>query len=122
MNITGLIITLDAGADVARHRIVKIGAADYAGVQAAAASDNFIGVSTEVDVSNGNRLDVITSGVPTVEYGGVVTRGAKLTSDDEGKAVVASAGDEIIGTAIIAGADGDYGSVLIARHVTESAG
>lgn len=122
MNIPGLIITLDAGAVVARRRIVKMGSTDYQAVQAAAAGDNFIGVSTDVGASEaGNRIDVITSGVAVVEYGGTVEAGQKLTSNADGKAVTAAAGNEVIGTALIDGVDGDEGSVLIARHAIESA-
>jgi hypothetical protein len=34
---------------ISAYRIVKVGAADYGALQAAAVADKFIGVSTEVD-------------------------------------------------------------------------
>lgn len=120
MNIPGLTATFDAGAAIAKYRIVKLGAADYAVIQGAAVTDNLIGVSTEVDIDSGNRADVITAGIATVEYGGNVTRGQKLTSDANGKAIAAApangVNNQVIGTALISGVDGDHGSVLINPH------
>lgn len=125
MNTPGKIITLDAGAAIEKHRIVKIGSADYAALQAAAVTDAIIGVSTEVAATSGNRVDVITSGVATVEYGGNVTRGDLLTTDANGKAVAAApaagVNNQVIGRAIISGVAGDYGSVLIVPHQIQGA-
>ncbi|EHN77499.1 hypothetical protein SMCF_2974, partial [Streptomyces coelicoflavus ZG0656] len=54
-----------------------------------------------------------------VEYGGPVTRGARLTSDAEGRAVAAApaAGQtvEIIGRAMVSGVLGDFGKANLSR-------
>lgn len=113
MNTPGKIITLDAGsAAIERHRIIALGTEDYQAVQATSPS-NIIGVTTETGAPAEGRVDVILDGVATVEYGGTVTRGDFLTSDANGCAVTASAGDEIVGRALISGVSGDYGSVIV---------
>ncbi|WP_020403747.1 capsid cement protein [Gracilimonas tropica] len=118
MNTPGLIKNFEAGAAVTKHRIVKFGSGDELAVQAAAATDALIGVSTEVDSASGDRVDVIMSGIAQVEFGGNVTRGAALTSDANGKAVAAApatgVNNRIIGWAAVSGADGDIGSVILA--------
>lgn len=125
MNSPDKTLTFDAGAAITKRRIVKPGAADLAVVQGAAATDFLIGVSTDVDSDSGDHVDVILSGVAEVEYGGNVTRGALLTSDADGKAVVAApaagANNRVIGIAVISGVSGDIGSVLISPHQIQGA-
>ncbi|MEQ8577571.1 MAG: DUF2190 family protein [Balneola sp.] len=118
MNNPDLVKTFDAGAAVARHRIVKFGADDDKVVQAAAVGDALIGVSAELDIASGERVDVVISGIAEVEYGGNVTRGALLTTDADGKAVAAApatgVNNSVIGRAGESGVDGDIGSVILA--------
>jgi hypothetical protein len=125
MNSPGKTITFDAGGAIPKHRIVKIGTADMAALAAAAATDLIIGVSTDVDADSGDRVDVVTSGVATVEYGGNVTRGTLVTADADGKAVAAApsagANNRVVGIALLSGVDGDYGSVLIVPHQIQGA-
>lgn len=108
--------TFYAEAAVAKHRIVKHGAADNGAVQAAAATDLSIGVSDSIGAASGEPFDVIVDGIATVEYGGNVTRGGLLTADADGKAVAAAAGAgvRVIGVAMVSGVSGDLGSVRIA--------
>lgn len=113
MNNPGLIKTFVAGAAVAAYRIVKFGASDSAVLQAAASTDAPIGVTGILGAASGERVDVILSGVAEVEYGGTITRGALITADANGKAVAASAGNQIIGRAMVSGVSGDIGSVLL---------
>ena len=67
----------------------------------------------------GTVCDVHVTGPAPIEYGGPVTRGARLTSDAQGRAVVAApaAGQtvEIIGRALVSGVLGDFGKVNLAR-------
>ena len=79
-----------AGAAVAKHRLSKFGAADRTVIQSAGATDASIGVSAELDVASGGRVDVIRVGLAPVEYGGTVARGDPLTSDAQGRAVKAN--------------------------------
>lgn len=108
----------NAGAAVAAHRIMIFGADEDNAVQATAVTEQLIGVSTFVAAASGERCDVNMIGVADVEFGGNVTIGAYLTTDSDGKAVVAApdAGDNayVIGIAMVAGAAGDIGSVLLA--------
>lgn len=119
MRIDGLIRNFNAGAPVAPYRIVKFGASDQEAIQAAAATDNSIGLSDQLGAAKaGDPLDVIRSGLGEVEFGGNVTRGDWLTADADGKAVTASpatgATVQVIGRAEVSGVDGDIGSVHIA--------
>lgn len=114
----GISKTLIAAAAVAAFRIVKFGTSDTAVVQAAAATDLSIGVS-DLGGASGEPIDVIVTDIARVEYGGNVTRGQLLTADADGKAVAAApaatASARVIGVAMLSGASGDIGSVLIDR-------
>lgn len=111
------------GAAATKARIIKFGAADATVVQASAATDFLIGVVAELDVASGARGDGHVAGLVPVEYGGNVTRGAPLTADANGKAVVAApaAGSNvrIIGFAWVSGADGDIGTALLSPGVMQ---
>ena len=101
-----------ADAAIAKHRIVVAGAADASVAQAAAATGAIMGVNASLAATTGQVTDVIVGGYATVEYGGNVTRGAPLTSDGSGRAIVATtAGQRLIGFAVLAGASGDLGTV-----------
>lgn len=119
----GLIKNYTAGGAIAAYRIVKW-SADSTVVQAAAATDALIGISTRIAAAaSGDRTDIVRSGIAEVEYGGNVTRGDPLTSDSSGKAVAAApaAGSNarIIGIAEVSGVSGDIGSALIAPSVMQ---
>lgn len=112
MRTDGLIKSFRAGAAIVQHRIGKHGAADAAALQAAAATDAILGVHGSLDAATGDVTDFVVSGYATVEYGGTVTRGAALTSDAQGRAIVATAtGQRIVGFAVLAGVVGDLGTV-----------
>lgn len=103
-----------AGAAIEPFRIVKFGNADGKYVQAVASTDLLAGVSESLAVADGERIDVCRIGIAAVRYGGTVTRGQKLTSDADGKAVaVTKDGDQVIGIAEVSGVADDIGQVLI---------
>ena len=112
-----------AEAAVTKRRIVKFGAADNAVVMAAAAADTSFGVSTEIDAAIGQTVDIVLSDIADVEFGGTVTRGAKLTSDATGRAIAAApaagANVQIIGIALVSAVAGDVGPVLIKQSVMQ---
>lgn len=114
-----------AGGAISARRIIKFGSADNSVVQSAAAANLHIGVSTEIAAASGEPVDVHTDGIREVDYGGTITRGAKLTSDANGKAVAAApaqgANVEIIGIAMVSGVDGDIGLVKIAPSTMQGA-
>ncbi len=104
-----------AGGAINPYRICKPGAADGAAIQGAAAADKSFGISDSLGADAVNdRVDIYTMGTVEVEYGGAVTRGDQLTSDANGKAVTAAAGNRTIGLARISGVDGDIGLCQIA--------
>lgn len=124
MRIPGLVTNHTADAAIAAYRIVKFGAADGNIAQAAAVGDLSIGVTDRIAAAAaGDRIDVIRHGIAEVQYGGVVARGSKLTSDANGKAVVAApaggVNNQIIGTAEVSGVLDDIGSVFIAPSVMQ---
>lgn len=113
----GLTKSYQAGATINPFRIVKFGAADYEVIQGAAAADALIGVTTEVDASTGERVDVIHSGIADVKLGGTVARGALVTSDANGQGVAAApaagTNNGVIGRALVSGVSGDVIPVLV---------
>lgn len=113
--VRGLVKNYVAGGAIAANRIVKHGAGDTLMVQAAAATDKSVGVA-DADTASGARVDVVMSGTADVQYGGTVARGDLLTADANGKAVVASTGNRVIGVALVSGVAGDIGEVLLAQH------
>lgn len=118
--IEGLITNHSAEGPIAPYRLVKVGSNNRAVAQAATVSDLIVGVSDSIGANAaGDPIDVLRSGIAEIEFGGPVTRGQPLTTDADGKAVVASpaagANAEIIGWAEVAGVAGDIGSVFIER-------
>jgi hypothetical protein len=79
-----------AAAAIAAYRIVNF-SADGTVAQSAAATDAHVGVLDGIAAAaGGDRCEVCRTGIAEVEYGGSVTRGAQLTADANGKAVVAT--------------------------------
>ncbi len=113
----GLTKAYTAGGTINPFRIVKFGSNDYEVVQSAAVGDLLIGVSTEVDASTGERVDVVQAGIADVKIGGSVTRGQLLTSDASGQGVAAApaagTNNRVIGVALISGVSGDIIPVVI---------
>ena len=105
-----------AGAAILPFRLVKHGTGDATAVTATAATDAAFGVSDSLGASAaGDPCDIVRGGIATVVYGGTVTRGAPLTADSQGRAVVATvAGSRIVGFAEMSGVSGDEGAVAIA--------
>lgn len=105
--------TYTAGGTVSPYRFVKFGGSDTAILQAAAATDALIGVSGQIGAASGEVLDITLVGIGEVTAGGSITRGNAVTSDANGKAVVAADGNVIIGKALMSAADGDVIPVLL---------
>jgi hypothetical protein len=108
-----------AAAAIAPYRIVVPGATAGTVQQAAAASGKSFGVSWDVGPVTGERLDVCHSGIHLVEAGAAFAAGDPLTSDAQGRAVLANtAGQRVIGIAQeAAGAAGDLVQALVNPHV-----
>lgn len=113
-----LIKTFTAETAVAPYRAVKHGTADTNVVQGAASTDALLGVSGQVAGDAGKRVDITLADIAEIEYGGAVTRGDWLTSDADGKAVVAApaagVNANVLGRAMCSGVLGDIGRCLLA--------
>jgi hypothetical protein len=106
-----------AGAAIAPYRIVAFSAAETV-IQSAAVGSLHIGVSTELDIVSGERVEVVTHGIAWVTAGAAITIGALLTSDATGRAVAAApaagVNNRTIGIAMeAAAAAGDQIRVLL---------
>lgn len=114
-----------AGGAIGARLFVKFGSADSAVLQAAAATDLIIGCSTDIPAASGETADVHTDGIREIIYGGNVTRGVKVTSDADGKAVTAApaqgVNNQIGGIAMVSGVAGDIGLVKLAPSVMQGA-
>lgn len=87
--------------DIPKNRILKVSGSASDGVDlATSAGDVFFGVSTEALTVGGPTRSAQVAGRYPVATGGAFSRGADLTSDDEGRVIEASAGDSIIGRAV----------------------
>lgn len=121
-----IIKTFIAVGAIAHHRLVKFGAADGLVTQGAAVTDLIIGVSDcPGGVADGERVDVVLSGITEVEFGGTVARGALFASDASGKAVAAApatgVNNNVGGRALSTCASGDIQPALIAPATIQGA-
>jgi hypothetical protein len=95
----------DSGSDIPKCRIVKATSAVNGGALATAVTDAFVGVSSEI-IYNGKSQSVQVDGLAIVETGGAFNIGDNLTTDAQGRAVVATqaagASQNIIGRAATA--------------------
>jgi hypothetical protein len=103
----------DAGAAIGAYRIVKFGADDDTVILGAVGTDALIGITGQVGAAAGDRVDVDMAGIGEVAAGDSITRGNQLTTDADGAAVVASAGDTVIGVALKSAVSGDVIPVLL---------
>lgn len=104
----------DAQAAIGKGLFVKPGSADGTVVPAAAAADLITGINGELDVTNGERCDVVHMGIAYLVAGAAFVRGAKLTSDAAGRGVTAVAGNQVGAVALeSASAAGDMVRVLV---------
>jgi hypothetical protein len=114
----GLTKSFTATAAILKNRIVKQASLTTCTV-AGASTDALIGVSGNVDVDSGAVCDVIFEGVALLLYGGTIALGDPVTATTAGKGiaatVTAAATGRVIGNALVAGIDGDIGSVHIQK-------
>ena len=108
----GLTKTYVAGGSIETYRIVAFGSDAKTVVEASAHTAKPIGVTGNLAVVQGERVDVIHTGIGEVACGGSITRGDLLTASS-GLAVVASAGQRCIGVAMDNGVTGDVIPVLL---------
>lgn len=112
-----LVKNYTAEAAIGSYLFVRPGSADYSVVQASAGADRLFGITTEVDATLGERVDVVHQGLAWLRLGGAVTRGDLLMADAQGRGVAAAAAAGVnvrVGAkAVISGAAGDVIRVLV---------
>lgn len=113
----GLTKTYIAQGDIPARAIVKAGTAVGTVAVATAATDAILGVSERLDVANGDRVDVIHSGIAEVVLGGTLSYGDWLTAGAAGAAVeaapAAGVNAQVIGKSLLGGVAGDIDDVFI---------
>lgn len=102
-----------ASGAISPYRIVKGTVTDGTVAQATADTDKFVGVSGQNGAADGERIDINKAGIVPVQYGGNVAYGDPLTSSAAGKAIVAVAGDRVLGVAQENGDLDAIGSILL---------
>jgi len=117
-----LVKNFGASGSISPYRIISLttgaGSSDDLVTVATAATNALFGVTNELSVTTGERVDVVLGGIAPVEYGGTITRGEWLTSDNQGRAIAATAdAQQLIGRATLSGVSGDIGAVLITHAV-----
>lgn len=106
-------ISYPAGAAIEAFRLVKPGATGREVVTATGGDVPIMGgLDNGRGVNAGQVADVNRGGLFDVEYGDVVPRGAPVTADAQGRAVVAQSGDWFVGFADEAGAVGEVRPVF----------
>ena len=119
----GLTKSYNAGGAIVANSIVKAGANDWDVLQAAAATDKSVGITTEIAAASAERVDVVQEGIADLKLGGTVARGDLLTSDASGYGVTAApaggSNNRIIGVAMISGVSGDIIPVQIAQSMLQ---
>ncbi len=107
----------EAEGAIGAYRFAKPGTDDHQIAQAAANTDLITGITTELDVVDGEPVDLVHDGVHQLQLGGAVTRGQKLTSDANGKGVhanpAAGVNASVGAVALTSGVDGDIILVII---------
>lgn len=90
--IQDFIRSYETAAEVDGHLIVKFadGANNSKVTTAAGATEALIGTADSLGADLGGMLDVHRGGVPTVRLGGAVNAGDPITSDANGKGIVAT--------------------------------
>lgn len=110
----GLIKSFDQGENIEPHRFVRLSSGTV--LKANGATANVLGISDEIGSHDNGRVDVVLTDSSYVEAAGVIAEGAAVTSNADGKAVAAAAGNKVAGYALSsAAADGDLITVLIDR-------
>ena len=99
------------------YRIVKKGASEDLVIPSSAGLDKHTGVA-QTGGATGARVRVGMSGIVKVEAGGTFVQGDRLTSDANGRAIVAAPGAgvnvNVIGIAMSDSVLNDIGTVLLA--------
>jgi len=113
----GLTKTYIAQGAIPARAIVKAGGTDGTVAVATSGADAIIGVAERLDTDDGERVDVIHSGIAEVVCGGNITSGGFLTASNAGVAVAAAPAAGVnartVGLALTSGSTGDIIDTLL---------
>lgn len=104
-----------AGAAISKGMVVKFDTSDDHVIKAALATNSLIGIAQTAATTAEDLVEVaLPGGGAKGLSGGVITRGALLTSDTSGKLVsTTSTADRIIGVALASAAADDLFDVMV---------
>jgi hypothetical protein len=106
-------VTVEAGQDLSASQFCFVSIAGDGQVDPTGAGAVADGVLQNDPNAAGVAATVAIAGVSRVVCGGVVSRGALVSSDASGRAIAATTGAEIAGRALAAGATGALIPVLL---------
>jgi hypothetical protein len=106
-------VTLEAGQDLSASQFCFVSIAGDGQVDPTGAGALADGVLQNDPNATGTAATVAIGGISRVVCGGIVSRGALITSDASGRAVAATIGTEIAGRALAAGTVGALIPVLL---------
>lgn len=112
--------TYTAAVDIPAYSLVKFGTDENTVTLATTATDDVIGVSSDVDVKSGNLVDIAHLGIEKVKCGGTITRGQAIYAGANGQAVSAENGN-IAGYILHSASKGDVVLAVINRAVMTEA-
>lgn len=109
-----LCVSIPASADLsaAQFRFVLTNSSGQIAVVASAGGDAD-GVLDDKPAAAGRPGSVQIFGIAKVVLGGTVTAGDKVQSDAAGAAITAASGDHVLGRALVGGASGALGEILL---------
>jgi hypothetical protein len=90
-----------SGSTIAANRIVVQSTLVDQVAQAAAATAPYYGVTMNA-IANGVTGDIQTGGKATIEAGAAVAKNVNVMSDASGRAILATAGNNVIGRTVVA--------------------
>lgn len=110
--------TFIAGAAIGGNKLVKMGSADGAVIEAVDGAAAIIGVAPAAGAASGARVDIQIMGIAEVKSGGSISRGGYVTASTAGVGVASAPGagvnSNVAGIAMVDAASGDVFPVLLA--------
>ena len=106
-------MTLVAQAAVTQYTFVKPSAVRFGCIECTADTDIAVGIAQDAAAATGEEIAVAFGGVAKVALNATITIGQALTSDADGRAKAAAAGDVAQGVALEGGVQNDVISMLV---------
>lgn len=105
-------VTLEAGADLSANQFHFVTMDSDGQLSVSTDGAASIGVLLNDPAAAGRAAEVCIGGLTRVEAGATVAAGAFVASNATGEAITAATGDNILGTAVTGGADGEVISII----------